>query len=69
MIIDNITLLKQVKLEDIHDKNIKISLIRDYIKNQIFISKPSDNSMLSNISSGYVNLQELLNDTAVSPPR
>lgn len=66
MIIDNITLLKQVKLEDIHDKNIKISLIRDYIKNQIFISKPSDNSMLSNISSGYVNLQELLNDTAAS---
>ncbi|MBN8522909.1 MAG: hypothetical protein J0M23_03510 [Rickettsiales bacterium] len=66
MIIDNITLLKQVKLEDIHDKNIKISLIRDYIKNQIFISKPSDNIMLSNISSGYVNLQELLNDTAAS---
>ena len=32
MIIDNITLLKQVKLEDIHDKNIKISLIKGLYK-------------------------------------
>jgi hypothetical protein len=66
IIIDNITLLKQIKFKDIHDKNIKISMIRSYIKDQIFVSKPSDNSMLSNVSSGYVNLQELLNDTASS---
>ena len=65
MIIDNIILLKQAKLEDIKDTNIKISIIRDYIKNQIFTSKHSDNSKSPNVSLlGYLNLQDLLNDAA-----
>jgi len=66
IIIDNVILLKQIKLQDIEDIDTKMSIIRDYIKNQIFVPKPSYNKISPNISLGYVNLQELLNDTAAS---
>lgn len=62
LIINNIDLLQKADAKYQHDINQQILILKDYIKNQVFIPKSALNAKVYNNKLGYINLQELLND-------
>ena len=62
LIINNIDLLQKSNINNQHDINQQILLLKDYIKNQVFVPKPSSDLKGYDNYLGYINLQELLND-------
>lgn len=62
LIINNIDLLQKSSINNQYDTNQHILLLKDYIKNQVFVPKSSSDLNGYDNHLGYINLQELLND-------